>query len=121
MPRLCSKRSCSYPGRPARQAVQLTLDSVLYGNMEEDQAGVSRGHSSSPMRNEGPNPEKGKGPASSTTAMNPTGGVEIRRVAGNPIPNRTCWNGFSPARICSRHGKTGEGQQGSTGHRQYAY
>jgi len=88
MPRLCSKRSCSYPGRPACQAVQLTLDSVLHGNMEEDQAGVSRGHSSSSMRNEGPNPEKEKGPASSASAMNPTGGAEVRRVAGKPYPKQ---------------------------------
>jgi hypothetical protein len=40
------------------------------------------------MRNEGPNPEKGKGPASSTTAMNPTGGAEIRRVAGKSYPKQ---------------------------------
>jgi len=39
------------------------------------------------MRNEGPNTEKGKGPASSASTMNPTGGVEIRRVAGNPDPD----------------------------------
>ena len=54
MPRLCSERSRSYipqggtilsPGRPARRAVQLTLDSVLSGNRKDDQAGVSRGHS----------------------------------------------------------------------------
>ncbi len=37
--------SRSYPGRPERQAVQLTLDSILHGNMEEDCSGVSRGHS----------------------------------------------------------------------------
>jgi RNA-directed DNA polymerase len=84
MPRLCSDRSRSYPGRPARQAVQLTLDSVLHGNMQDDQAGVSRGHSSSSIRDEGPNPEKEKGPASSTTAMNPPGGASGRRVAGKP-------------------------------------
>lgn len=87
MPRLCSDRSRSYPGRPARQAVQLTLDSVLHGNMPDDQAGVSRGHSSSSMGNEGLNPEKGKGPASSATAMNPTGGASGRRVAGKPDPD----------------------------------
>jgi RNA-directed DNA polymerase len=40
------------------------------------------------MRNEGPNPEKGKGPASSVSAMNPTGGAEIRRVAGKPYPKQ---------------------------------
>jgi len=55
--------------------------------MEEDQAGISRGHSSS-LRNEGPNPEKGKGPASPVSAMNPTGGAEIRRVAGKPYPKQ---------------------------------
>jgi RNA-directed DNA polymerase len=60
MPWLCSDRSRSYPGRPARQAVQLTLDSVLHGNVQGDQAGVSGGHSSSSMRDEGPNPEKEK-------------------------------------------------------------
>ena len=59
MMRSCKERSRSYPGRPARRAVQLTLDSVLCGNIKDDGAGVSRGHSSSPMRNEGPNPEKG--------------------------------------------------------------
>jgi len=87
MPRLCSDRSRSYPGRPARQAVQLTLDSVLHGNMTDDQAGVSRGHSSSANRNEGPNPEKGKGLASSTIAVNPTGGANGRRVADKPNPD----------------------------------
>lgn len=87
MPRLCSDRSRSYPGRPARQAVQLTLDSVLHGNMPDDQAGVSRGHSSSAKRDEGPNPVKGKGPASSTIATNPTGGANGRRVADKPDPD----------------------------------
>ena len=87
MPRLCSNRSRPYPGRPARQAVQLTLDSVLHGNMQDDQAGVSRGHSSSAMRDEGPNPEKGKGPASSAAATNPTGGADGRRAAGKPDPD----------------------------------
>ncbi len=47
MLRLCSKRSRSYPGRPVRQAVQLTLDSVLHGNMKDDRTGVSRCHNSS--------------------------------------------------------------------------
>jgi RNA-directed DNA polymerase len=88
MPRLCSKRSRSYPGRPARQAVQLTLDSVLHGNIEDDRTGVSRGHSSSTMRNEGPNPEKGDGPMSSVSATNPNGGAEIRRVIGKPDPKQ---------------------------------
>jgi RNA-directed DNA polymerase len=88
MPRLCSKGSRPYPGRPARRAVQLTLDSVLHGNMEEDQAGVSRGHSSSTMRNEGPNPEKGKGPVSSTAVTNPNGGAAGRRVADTPDPKQ---------------------------------
>jgi len=87
MPRLCRKRSRSYPGRPARQAVQLTLDSVLHGNMQVNRAGVSRGHSSSSMRSEGPNPEEGDGPASSAAAMNPTGGASGRRVADKPNPN----------------------------------
>ena len=88
MPRLCSDRSRSYPGRPARRAVQLTLDSVLHGNMQDDQAGVSRGHSSSVSRDEGPNPEQGKGPASSTIATNPTGGANGRRVTGKPDPDQ---------------------------------
>ena len=86
MPRLCSERSRSYPGRPARHAVQLSLDSVLHGNMEKDQAGVSRGHSSSSMRNEGPNSEKGKGPVCSSTTMNPNGGAAGRRVTDQPNP-----------------------------------
>lgn len=87
MPRLCSDRSRSYPGRPARHAVQLTLDSVLHGNMPDDQAGVSRGHSSSDVRDEGPNPEQGKGPASSAAATNPTGEAVGRRVADQPDPD----------------------------------
>ena len=87
MPRLCSKRSRPYPGRPVRQAVQLTLDSVLHGNMKDDRTGVSRGHNSSPQVNEGPNPEKGKGPVSSAATRNPTGGVCGRRVAGRPDPD----------------------------------
>jgi len=45
MARSLSGSSRSYPGRPERQAVQLTLDSVLHGNMEDDRSGVSRGHS----------------------------------------------------------------------------
>ncbi|MBU3943339.1 MAG: hypothetical protein KJ900_12300 [Proteobacteria bacterium] len=84
MPRQCRERSRYYPGRPARQAVQFTLDSVLHGNMEDDRAGVSRGHSSSTPRDEGPNSEKGKGPVSSATVMNPPGGAEDRRVAVKP-------------------------------------
>lgn len=37
--------------------------------------------------NEGPNPKKGKGPTSSATAMNPTGGANGRRVVGRPDPD----------------------------------
>lgn len=88
MPRLCSERSRSYPGRPARQAVQLTLDSALRGNTEDDRAGVSRGHSSSSQRNEGPNPEQGNGPPSSITAMNPSGEAADRRDGGKPNPKQ---------------------------------
>lgn len=84
MLRLCSERSRSYPGRPARRAVQLTLDSVLCGNMKDDGAGVSRGHSSPPVQDEGPNSKKENGPASSNAMMNPTGGVSERRVADQP-------------------------------------
>lgn len=84
MPRLCGERSRSYPGRPAPQAVQLTLDSVLCGNMGDDGAGVSRGHSSSSSTDEGPNPRKENGPASSAAATNPTGGADGRRVAVKP-------------------------------------
>jgi len=39
------------------------------------------------MRNEGPNSEQGKGPVSSTTAKNPTGRADGRRVTGEPGPN----------------------------------
>ena len=84
MPRLCSDRSRSYPGRPGPRAVQLTLDSVLHGNMPNDGAGVSRGHSSSPAADEGPNPRKEEGPASSASATNPKGGADGRRVAAQP-------------------------------------
>jgi hypothetical protein len=65
-----SERSRSYtpqggtelsPGDLPGKAVQFTLDSVLHGNMEDDRAGVSRGHSCSTQRDEGPNSEKGKG------------------------------------------------------------
>ena len=87
MPRLNSDRSRSYPGRPARQAIQLSLDSIWHGNMPEDRTGVSRGHSSSPTVNEGPNPEQGEGPPSSTNAMNPTGGAIGRRVDDKPEPD----------------------------------
>lgn len=87
MSRSCNERSRSYPGRPARRAVQLTLDSVLSGNRTDDQAGVSRGHSSSPITSEGPNPEQGKGPVCSPSVKNPKGGVDGRRVAGKPNPN----------------------------------
>ena len=44
MPRLCSDSSRFYPGRPVRRGV-VFYDSVLHGNMKEDRAGVSRGHS----------------------------------------------------------------------------
>lgn len=87
MPRLRSDRSRPYPGRPVRPAVQLPLESLLHGNMSEGRAGVSRGHSSSPPVNEGPNPKQGKGPASSVNAMNPSGGAFGRRVVGIPDPN----------------------------------
>lgn len=87
MPRLHSDRSRPYPGRPARPAVQLPLESVIHGNMSETGAGVSRGHSSSPGVNEGPNPEQGKGPACLTNAMNPSGGAVGQRVAGIPDPD----------------------------------
>ena len=87
MLRLHSHSSRPYPGRPVRPAVQLPLESLLHGNMSENRAGVSRGHSSSPPVNEGPNPEQGKGPASSTIATNPSGGAIGRRVVGIPDPN----------------------------------
>ena len=59
MPRLRSDRSRPYPGRPARPAVQLPLESVMHGNMSEARAGVSRGHSTgSFFFREGPNKEK---------------------------------------------------------------
>ncbi len=92
----CNERSRSYtpqggtilsPGRPARRAVQLTLDSVLSGNRKDDQAGVSRGQSSSPNTSEGPNSEQGKGPVCSSSVKNPKGGADGRRGAGNPDPN----------------------------------
>ncbi len=44
MLRLCSDSSRSYPGRPARLGVEIS-DSAMYGNMQGDRAGVSRGHS----------------------------------------------------------------------------
>jgi len=53
MLRLCSDSSRSYPGRPARQAVQHTQDSALYGNMQGERAGVSRGHSIPVSREKG--------------------------------------------------------------------
>ena len=87
MPRSCNERLRPYPGRPARRAVQLTLDSVLHGNMKDDRTGVSRGHSSSPKVNEGPNSEKGESPMSSSTVKNPTGGTAGRRVIDKPDPN----------------------------------
>ena len=87
MPRLHSERSRPYPGRPVRYAIQLPLESAMHGNMLGPRAGVSRGHSSSPPANEGPNPEKGKDPSCSTNAMNPTGGAVGRRVDGQPDPD----------------------------------
>lgn len=87
MSRSCNDRSRPYPGRPVRPAVQLPLESVIHGNMSEARAGVSRGHSSPPSANEGPNPEQGNGPACSTTVINPTGGADERRVAGIPDPD----------------------------------
>ena len=87
MPRLHSERSRPYPGRPVRYAIQLPLESAMHGNMPGSRAGVSRGHSSSPPANEGPNPEKGKDPSCSTNAMNPTGGAVGRRVDGQPDPD----------------------------------
>ena len=87
MPRLHSERSRPYPGRPVRYAIQLPLESAMHGNMLGSRAGVSRGHSSSPPANEGPNPEKGKDPSCSTNAMNPTGGAVGRRVDGQSDPD----------------------------------
>lgn len=62
MPRLCSNRSRPYPGRPARKAVQLTLDSVLRligkylragvvidGRMQATRKGVPQGGPLSPL------------------------------------------------------------------------
>lgn len=88
MPRLCSDRSRPYPGRPVRQADQAPQVSTRHGNMPEARTGVSRGHSSSPPVNEGPNPEQGKGPACSTIVMNPPGGANGRRVADKPDPDQ---------------------------------
>ena len=87
MPRLHNERSRSYPGRPVRYAIQLPLESATPGNMSGCRAGVSRGHSSSQPAYEGPNPEQGKGPSSSTSVMNPTGGAVGRRVDGMPNPD----------------------------------
>lgn len=44
MTRSLSGSSRSYPGRSDRRAVQLTVDSVLHGNMEKIRSEVSRGH-----------------------------------------------------------------------------
>ena len=44
MLRLCSHSSRSYPGRSVRLAVSRKRCCVLYGNMQDDRAGVSRGH-----------------------------------------------------------------------------
>ena len=84
---LHSERSRPYPGRPVRYAIQLPLESAMHGNMLGSRAGVSRGHSSSPPANKGPNPEKGKDPSCSTNAMNPTGGAVGRRVDGQSDPD----------------------------------
>lgn len=59
----------------------------MCGNIPEARAGFSRGYNSSPGANEGPNPEQGKGPTSSTSAMNPSGGAIGWRVVGRPDPN----------------------------------
>jgi len=64
--------------------IQLTLDSVLHGNMKADRAGVSRDHISSSMQNEGPNSEKEKGPL--VTVVNPNGGAARWRVNDKPDP-----------------------------------
>lgn len=45
MTRSLSGSSHFYPGRSDRRAVQLTLNSVLHGNMEKVWSEVSRGHS----------------------------------------------------------------------------
>ena len=87
MPRLHSERSRPYPERPVRYAIQLPLESAKHGNMPGSQAGVSRGHSSLPPADEGPNPEKGKDPSCSISAMNPTGGAVDRRVDGQSDPD----------------------------------
>ncbi len=87
MPRLHNERSRPYPERPVRYAIQLPLESAKHGNMPGSQAGVSRGHSSLPPADEGPNPEKGKDPSCSISAMNPTGGAVDRRVDGQSDPD----------------------------------
>jgi RNA-directed DNA polymerase len=50
MPRLHSERSRPYPGRPVQSAIQLRLESAMQHAWS--QAGVSRGHSSSPPADE---------------------------------------------------------------------
>ncbi len=121
MPRLHSDRSRSYPGRPARQAVQLTLDSILHGNMKDDRAGVSRGHSSSPQVNEGPNPEQGKGPTSSTIATNPSGGANGRRVADKPNSDENLLEQILSRPNMIKAWETGQGQQRRAGRGQHAH
>ena len=100
MPRLHSERSRPYPGRPVRYAIQLPLENAMHGNMPGSLTGVSRGHSSPPPADEGPNPEKGKDPSCSTSAMNPPPGEQlVGALTVNPIPMNTCWSGFSPEPI----------------------
>ena len=94
---LHNERSRPYPGRPVRYAIQLPLESAIHGNMSGSQAGVSRGHGSSPPADEGPNSEKGKDPLCSISAMNPTGGAGGRRVDGKSDPDE-----YLLARILSR-------------------
>ena len=94
MLRLCSHSSRSYPGRPVRRGV-VFYDSALFGNIQGDRAGVSRGHSrhgklpllavwwveTSPVNNkagrshpaEGPNSKYGNRPYVLRNAMNPKG------------------------------------------------
>ena len=45
MLRLCGHSSRSYPGRPVRLAGSRKRICVQHGNMQDDQTGVSRGHS----------------------------------------------------------------------------
>ena len=45
MLRLCSESQRSYPGRPVWLAASRKGNSIPYGNIQDDQAGVSRSHS----------------------------------------------------------------------------